>query len=96
VLPGIGPFAWASSASWSRHYLKAHYAALCDNQYDAEGIASLFTEDAVWESPALGRFEGRDAIRSFFREASGIFSFAIHYSLNGHIEVEGDQARARW
>ena len=26
----------------------------------------------------------------------GIFSFAIHYSLNGHIEVEGDMARARW
>src|SRR5690242_21623549 len=38
--------------------LKARYAALCDNQYDADGIASLFTEDAVWESPALGRFEG--------------------------------------
>ncbi len=76
--------------------LKARYAALCDNQYDADGIASLFTEDAVWESPALGRFEGREAIRSFFRGASGIFSFAIHYSLNGQIEVEGDIARARW
>ena len=37
--------------------LKARYAALCDNQYDADGIASLFTEDAVWESPALGRFD---------------------------------------
>jgi hypothetical protein len=61
--------------------LKARYAALCDNQYDADGIASLFTEDAVWESPALGRFEGRNAIRNFFRGASGIFSFAIHYSL---------------
>ena len=66
--------------------LKARYAALCDNQYDADGIASLFTEDAVWESPALGRFEGRDAIRNFFRGASGIF----------HIEVDGDTARARW
>ena len=76
--------------------LKARYAALCDNQYDADGIASLFTEDAVWESPALGCFEGRDAIRNFFRGASGIFSFAIHYSLNGHIEVDGDTARARW
>ena len=76
--------------------LKARYAALCDNQYDADGIASLFTEDAVWESPALGRFEGRDAIRNFFRGASGIFSFAIHYSLNGHIEVDGDIARACW
>ena len=58
--------------------LKARYAALCDNQYDCDGIAALFTEDAVWESPALGRFEGREAIRGFFREASGIFSFAIH------------------
>jgi hypothetical protein len=26
--------------------LKAHYAALCDAQYDADGIAMLFTEDA--------------------------------------------------
>ena len=76
--------------------LKARYAALCDNQYDADGIASLFTEDAVWESPALGRFEGRNAIRNFFRGASGIFSFAIHYSLDGRIEVDGDTARARW
>jgi len=65
--------------------LKPRYAALCDPQYDAEGIASLFTEDAVWESPALGRFEGREAIGDFFKGAPGIFSFAIHYSLNGHI-----------
>jgi ketosteroid isomerase-like protein len=76
--------------------LKARYAALCDKQYDADGIAMLFTEDAQWESPGLGRFEGREAIRGFFQKASGVFSFAIHYSLNGHIEVEGDTARARW
>jgi ketosteroid isomerase-like protein len=69
---------------------------LCDAQYDADGIAMLFTEDALWESPGLGRFEGRQAIRGFFRGASGIFSFAIHYSLNGQIEVEGDRAQARW
>ena len=76
--------------------LKARYAALCDAQYDADGIAMLFTEDALWETPDLGRFEGREAIRDFFRGASGIFSFAIHYSLNGQIEVEGDTAQARW
>jgi ketosteroid isomerase-like protein len=76
--------------------LKARYAALCDSQYDADGIAMLFTEDALWESPGLGRFEGREAIRNFFQRASKIFSFAIHYSLNGHIKVEGDTARARW
>lgn len=76
--------------------LKAEYAALCDNQYDADGIAALFTPDAIWESPSLGTFHGREAIRGFFREASGIFSFAIHYSLNGHIEIDGDTAHARW
>jgi SnoaL-like domain len=76
--------------------LKARYAALCDQQYDADRIAALFTEDALWESPGLGRFEGREAIRSFFRGASQIFSFAIHYSLNGQIEVGSDKARARW
>ncbi len=76
--------------------LKAEYAALCDNQYDADGIAAMFTADAIWESPSLGRFEGREAIRGFFQRASGIFSFAIHYSLNGHIEIDGDTAHARW
>jgi ketosteroid isomerase-like protein len=75
--------------------LKARYAALCDRQYDADGIAALFTDDALWDSPGLGRFEGREAIRNFFRGASQIFSFAIHYSLNGQIEVEGDTARAQ-
>jgi len=51
--------------------LKARYAALCDRQYDADGIAMLFTEDALWESPGLGRFEGREAIRNFFRGVTG-------------------------
>ena len=76
--------------------LKARYAALCDDHYDADGIAELFSEDAIWESPALGRFEGREMIRNFFKGASKIFSFAIHYSLNGHIEVCGDKANATW
>ncbi len=76
--------------------LKARYAELCDDHYNPEGIAALFVEDAVWESGSLGRFEGREAIREFFRGASKIFTFAIHYSLNSQIEVTGDTARARW
>src|SRR6202030_2705488 len=76
--------------------LKARYAALCDAQYDADGIAMLFTEDALWVSPGFRRFEGPEATRGSCRGASGIFSFAIHYSLNGQIEVEGDTAQARW
>jgi hypothetical protein len=49
-----------------------------------------------WRRSTPCRSIWSEAIRGFFRGASGIFSFAIHYSLNGHIEVEGDTARARW
>ena len=78
------------------HHLKARYAAYCDDQYNPDGLAALFTEDAVWESQGLGRFEGREAIRAFFRGASQLFTFAIHYSLNGQIDVQGDTAQAQW
>ena len=77
-------------------HLKARYAASCDDQYNPDGIAALCTEDAVWESQGLGRFEGRDAIRAFFRSASQLLPCAIHYSLNGPIDVQGDTARAQW
>ena len=76
--------------------LKARYAELCDDDYNPDGIAALFVDDAVWESGPLGRFEGKESIRNFFRGASEIFTFAIHYSLNPQIEVTGDTARARW
>ncbi len=76
--------------------LKAKYAAACDDNYNPDDIAELFIEDAVWISPGLGKFEGREAIRGFFRGASEIFPFAIHYGLNPEIEVNGDHATGRW
>ena len=44
----------------------------------------------------MGRYQGREAIREFFRGISGHFVFALHYGLNPQIEVDGDAARARW
>jgi ketosteroid isomerase-like protein len=76
--------------------LKMRYAAYCDDDYNPDGIAQLFVEDAVWESSSLGNFQGRDAIRGFFQGASKTFSFALHYALNPQIEVHGDTARAKW
>ena len=78
------------------HNLKSRYAELCDDNYRPDAIAALFTEDAIWESESLGKYEGREAIREFFRGASKLFTFAIHYSLNSQIEVTGDTARAQW
>ena len=43
--------------------LKARYCDRCDDNYDADGIAQLFTEDAVWDGGqtfgvARGRGDG--------------------------------------
>ena len=64
--------------------LKNVYAAHCDNNYDPEALAPMFTEDAVWEMGPLGRFEGRQQIKDFFTEVSGKFTFALHY-MCGHM-----------
>jgi ketosteroid isomerase-like protein len=76
--------------------LKARYAAACDNNYDADAIAALFTEDAVWDGGRLGKAGGREAIRKFFSRAAEYFPFAIHNVMNPIIEVDGDQATGQW
>jgi len=76
--------------------LKHRYCVFCDAGYDAERLAPLFTEDAVWDGGAMGRFEGRAAIRKFFEGCSKLVPFAIHHVTNEVIEVNGDRARAEW
>jgi hypothetical protein len=76
--------------------LKARYCAYCDDAYDADGIAGLFTEDAVWDGGIRGRAEGREGIRTFFRRAPQRLPFAVHMVMNPIIQVEGDTARGTW
>lgn len=76
--------------------LKARYCAYCDDNYDADAIASLFTEDAVWDGGIRGRADGREEIRNFFVRASNRLPFAIHMVMNPIIEVDGDGAKGTW
>src|SRR5262249_47522356 len=52
------------------------YAELCDDAYDPDGLAGLFTEDAAWSASSpdgsvdFGRYQGREAIRAFFAGVS--------------------------
>ncbi|MCI0893562.1 MAG: nuclear transport factor 2 family protein [Chloroflexi bacterium] len=77
-------------------HLKARYCGYCDDNYDADAIAGLFTEDAVWDGGIRGRADGREEIRRFFVRASQRLPFAIHMVMNPIIEVDGDTAKGSW
>lgn len=76
--------------------MKALYCHYCDNGYDPDGIAGLFTEDGIWDGADFGRYEGREAIREFFRGISSDIVFAGHLVLNPIITVDGDSANGKW
>ena len=76
--------------------LKYQYCAFCDDNYNADEIAGLFTEDAIWDGGIFGKCEGREAIRGFFRSAPQVLSFAAHQVMNPIIDVEGNKATGIW
>jgi hypothetical protein len=78
--------------------LKAHYADLCDEGYDADALVALFTPDGEWDGGKLGCFEGRNALHKFFSGMPKTLSFAVHHLTNSAIRVNDarTQASARW
>ena len=76
--------------------LKHQYCAYCDDNYNPDGIAGLFVEDAVWDGGDFGRCEGRAAIHKFFRGAPRMLSLAAHQVMNPIIAVDGDRATGEW
>lgn len=75
--------------------LKARYCLHVDSG-EPDKVADLFTADAVWDGGAVGRYEGRDAIRAFMRDLPKMLSFALHHVMNPLIEVDGDAATGHW
>ena len=77
--------------------LKARYCAYCDDNYDPEGIGSLFVEDGIWDGERFGRYVGREQIKAFFRSISGEIVFAAHLVLNPIVEVQdAEHATGKW
>ena len=77
--------------------LKALYAKACDNMYDPDMMMEVFAEDAVWDGGEdLGVYRGRKEIYDFFKGASDMLTFALHYFIAPDITVEGNKAQARW
>ena len=69
--------------------LKYRYADACDRGYDADTLADLFTEDAIWDGGVFGRYDGREAIRELFRGVS------VGHRLRHALHDESDH-RSRW
>lgn len=76
--------------------LKHAYCRACDAHYDADAIAMLLCEDAVWDGGNIGLIEGREAIREFFAGSSQVVPFAVHFVANGVVAVDADLATGEW
>jgi ketosteroid isomerase-like protein len=69
--------------------LKHAYCRACDDGYDADAIAALFWDDAVWDAgPEFGRHEGPAAIAAFFRGVSSAIVWARHLVTNELLEAD--------
>lgn len=75
--------------------LKARYLNACDAK-DVAAIRACFTEDAVIDFPPLGEFDLDGLIGIFTQMAATTPIIDVHQGHNGEIEVDGDEAHARW
>lgn len=71
--------------------LKYRYAAFCDNRYDPEGIASLFTPDGRWLVDGEGgSMDGHEEIKAHFRALSGHIPWALHFITQPRVDLNDD------
>ncbi len=78
--------------------LKARYCAYADDNYDAEGLASLFVPDGVWDGgQEFGHYVGREDLKKFLDRTRGDIRFAAHLVLNPIIEIQdATHATGKW
>ena len=64
---------------------------------DVDTIVACFTEDGALESPAVGKYAGRDGIRAFSERFAAMHRRGVqlrHVISNLAMTVDGDSARA--
>jgi hypothetical protein len=78
-----------------RRFSRGAVAAVPELDATVDDIASLFTEDAVWDGgPVLGVATGRAAIAERLRNPT--LAFSRHLFVKPRIHVDGDSASGRW
>jgi hypothetical protein len=77
---------------------EARYCAYADDNYDAEGLASLFVPDGVWNGgEEFGRNVGREVLKKFLDSTRGDIRFAEHLVLSPIIEIQdATHAQRKW
>lgn len=76
-----------------------HRYADAASRRDPVGVASTFTKDGEWQSDALGRHEGHDAMVSFFTTMLEGWTVFLQGLLSGVVVIDiahPDRATGRW
>ena len=76
--------------------MKVRYMKACDDHYNPEAIAALFTEDCIWSCNTDGIFHGKEELKDWFRSCNLNTSWAMHYAISPIIEVDGNTATGEW
>jgi uncharacterized protein (TIGR02246 family) len=66
---------------------------------DPAGVASVFTPDCEWHSPAMGNHQGRDAVATFFATMLEDWNAFFQGLLSGVVvldRTDPDRATGRW
>jgi SnoaL-like domain len=73
--------------------LMANYCFRCDER-DPDGLAALFSEDAIWDGGAFGR-KNREELKEFLLASTGAEHRIRHLTANEMITVNGTSAKAQ-
>ncbi len=76
--------------------LKALYCAYCDDSFNLDDLAMVYSEDAYWEAGHHGSAQGRDQILAMMSGSPNRTPFVVHMVMNPIIEVDGDKATGIW